>query len=77
MTKDNRDTSRILSEEDKKTDWPEKMKLSQAYKFLGISFTKMTKLVNSGVIKFERSPLDNRVKLVRRADLEELKRQFT
>jgi hypothetical protein len=58
-------------------EWPEKMKLSVARKFLGISFSKMTALINTGIIQYERNPLDNRVKLVMRADLEELKRQFS
>lgn len=58
-------------------DWPEKMKLSQAHKFLGVSVPKMTALVKSGRIKYEEDPLDGRVKLVRRADLEALKRQRT
>jgi hypothetical protein len=59
------------------TEWPEKMMLSLARKFLGISFSKMSTLVSSGVVKFERSPLDHRVKVVMRADLEKLKRQFS
>lgn len=54
---------------------PEKLKLTQARKFLGISFAKMTSLINSGTIKFEQDPLDHRVKLVKLADLEALKRQ--
>lgn len=54
---------------------PEKLKLSQARKFLGISFAKMTSLINSGTIEFEQDPLDHRVKLVKLADLEALKRQ--
>jgi hypothetical protein len=57
-------------------EWPEKMTLSLARKFLGISFSKMSTLVSTGVIKIERNPLDNRVKLVLRTDLEELKRQY-
>lgn len=61
----------------KETEWPEKLKLSQAQKFLGISSAKMTALISKGTIKFEQHPLDNRVKLVKRADLEDLKRQLT
>lgn len=56
--------------------WPEKMKLSQARKYLGVSVPKMTMLVRSGVLKFEKSPLDRRLRLVKRSDLEELKRQY-
>ena len=56
--------------------WPEKMQMSQARKYLGVSFQKMRKLVQSGILKFERSPLDGRLRLVKRSDLEELKRQY-
>lgn len=58
-------------------EWPEKMTLSLARKFLGISFSKISTLVSTGIIKVERNPLDNRVKLVSRTDLEELKRQYS
>lgn len=54
--------------------WPEKMKLSQALKFLGVSHAKMTSLVTNGVIPHERDPLDHRVKLVRKSDLEKFRR---
>jgi hypothetical protein len=52
--------------------WPEKMKLSEARMFLGIGVSKMTALVSSGKIAVEDDPLDRRVRLVRRSDLEEL-----
>ena len=54
--------------------WPEKMKLSVAHKFLGVSHAKLTCLVKTGIIPYEGDPLDHRVKLVRKADLEKLKR---
>jgi hypothetical protein len=53
-------------------EWPKKMKVSLAYKFLGVSQAKMTSLINNGVIPYELDPLDHRVKLVKRADLEAL-----
>jgi hypothetical protein len=52
--------------------WPVKMKLSQAAKFLGISSSTLSNLVGSGKISVEDDPLDRRVKLVKRADLEEI-----
>jgi hypothetical protein len=55
-------------------EWPEKMKLSLARKFLGISFSKMSYLIHKGTIKYEEDPLDHRVKLVKREDLEALLR---
>lgn len=61
----------------KAVEWPEKLKLSEARIFLGVSSGKMTNLINNGVIEYEQSPLDHRIKLVRRADLEQLKRQLT
>lgn len=48
------------------------MKLSLALKFLGVSHAKMTSLIHNGVIPHEPDPLDHRVKLVRRSDLEKL-----
>jgi predicted site-specific integrase-resolvase len=57
--------------------WPVKMKLSQAAKFLGISSSTMSNMIGSGKIKYEPDPLDSRVKLVRRVDLEELLRKRT
>ncbi len=57
--------------------WPEKMKLSEARKFLGVSASKMTTLVGSGRIAVEDDPLDRRVRLVRRSDLEKLLRRRT
>jgi predicted site-specific integrase-resolvase len=57
--------------------WPVKMKVSQAAKFLGISSSTMSNMIGSGKIKYEPDPLDNRVKLVRRVDLEDLLRKRT
>jgi hypothetical protein len=57
--------------------WPEKMKLSEARKFLGVSTSKMTTMVGSGRIAVEDDPLDRRVRLVRRSDLEKLLRKRT
>ena len=53
------------------------MKLSEARKFLGVSVSKMTNLVGSGRIAVEDDPLDRRVRLVRRSDLEKLLRKRT
>lgn len=61
----------------KKTKFPAKMKLTEARRYLNISFTKMTTLVRSGVISYEINPLDCREKLVKRADLEALKRNVS
>jgi hypothetical protein len=53
-------------------DWPVKMNISLAAKFLGISSSTMSNLVGSGKINYELDVLDRRVKLVKRSDLEEL-----
>jgi hypothetical protein len=58
-------------------DWPDKMSLTQARIFLGIGLSKITMLVRSGILKYEQHPLDFRVKLVKRSDLEKLKLEFT
>jgi hypothetical protein len=60
---------------DKAPEWPKNMTLTQARKYLGISFAKLTSLVRGGQIPFEKDPLDNRVKLVKRSDLDRLRRQ--
>jgi hypothetical protein len=60
----------------KATQWPEKLKLMQACEFLGISHSKLSMLIGMGRIKYEVPDLDHRVKLVKRSDLEELKRQY-
>lgn len=59
-----------------KETWPEKMKLSEAHRFLGVSHAKITSLVKTGVIPHERCPLDHRVKLIRKSDLERLKQAW-
>lgn len=58
----------------KEPEWPEEMKLTQARQYLGISFTKMTTLIKRGLLAFEEDPLDCRVKVVKRADLDKLRR---
>ena len=72
---ENRNSQDSNSQDAFTEEWPEKMRISQARKFLGVSPMKMTQLVSSGRLKYEIDPLDNRVKLVRRADLEALKRE--
>jgi hypothetical protein len=51
------------------------MKLRQACEYLGISHAKITSLVHGGALKFGHSELDHRVKLVKKSDLDELKRK--
>lgn len=58
--------SKLRSEE-----WPEKMRVSQARKFLGVSESKMSSLLRSD-LPWEWDPIDMRVKLVKRSDLEAL-----
>lgn len=61
--------SRIKVEND---DWPEMMPVSQARKFLGVGQSKISNLLSTGILPFERDHLDNRIKLVKRSDLEAL-----
>lgn len=56
----------------KSKKWPEKMKVSQARQFLGVSPAKMTALLTKGVIPYLTDPFDLRVKLIKRSDLEAL-----
>ena len=51
--------------------------VTQARRILGISANKMSALIGSGTLPYEQDPLDRRVKLVRRADVEGLMRKRT
>lgn len=53
-------------------EWPEVMTLGQACEYLGVSRTKITKLVQGGVLKFCHNELDRREKLVQREALDDL-----
>ena len=53
----------------------ELMKVAEARKILGISANKMSALIGSGTLPFEQDPLDRRVKLVKRSDVEGLMRK--
>lgn len=53
-----------------------KINLTEARKILGVSPNKMSKLVTDGTLHYELDPLDQRVKLVLRKDVERLK-QFS
>jgi hypothetical protein len=48
------------------------IKVSEARKILGISANKMAALIGSGALPHQLDPLDHRVKLVRRRDVENL-----
>lgn len=73
-----RKQSKILPQDINQTvEWPVKMKVSLAAKFLGISSSTVSNMINSGKIKYEKDPIDNRVKLVKRSDLEALLRRRT
>ncbi len=48
------------------------MTVGEARAYLGISKKKMAVLIASGELVTEPDPLDNRVKLIRRADVEAL-----
>lgn len=49
--------------------------VTEARRLLGISANKMSALIGSGTLPYEQDPLDRRVKLVRRADVEGLMRK--
>jgi excisionase family DNA binding protein len=48
--------------------------ISEAARFLGVSRTKVWQLVKNNIIPYQKDPLDDRKKLIRKADLEQLKR---
>jgi len=47
--------------------------ISEAARFLGVSRTKMWLLVKNNIIQYQKDPLDDRKKLIRKSDLEQLK----
>jgi excisionase family DNA binding protein len=47
--------------------------IQEAARFLGVSRTKVWQLLKNKVIPFQKDPLDDRKKLVRKSDLEQLK----
>lgn len=55
------------------TEEMKKINLTEARKILGVSPNKMSKLVTDGTLHYELDPLDQRVKLVLRKDVERLK----
>lgn len=48
--------------------------LMQAASYLGVSRMKLSRMVRAGELGYVTSPLDKRVKLFRRDDLDQLKR---
>lgn len=53
----------------------ELVNVAEARRILGISANKMSALIGSGTLPYEQDPLDRRVKLVKRSDLEGLMRK--
>lgn len=53
----------------------EYMTVAEARDHLGVSRRKIAQLVESGTLPAEENPLDARSKIVRRADVEALKRK--
>ena len=51
------------------------MSATEARKALGISANKMAALISSGTLPYEQDPLDHRVKLINRGDVESLMRK--
>ncbi len=48
------------------------MTVGEAREYLRVSRAKMTKLIKDGVLPSEPDPLDGRIRLVKRADVEAL-----
>ena len=47
--------------------------ISEAARYLGVSRTKVWQLVKNNIIPYQKDPLDDRKKLVRKSDLNKLK----
>ena len=48
--------------------------ISEAARFLGVSRTKVWQLVKNNIVPYQKDPLDDRKKLIRKSDLMQLKR---
>jgi excisionase family DNA binding protein len=53
------------------------MTAMEAQAYLGITPVTLAKLLKNGTLPFERDPLDGRVKMVKRADVEKLAARST
>jgi hypothetical protein len=57
---------------DKAQEGDEYIIAEEARQILGVGVNRMAQLLKDGVLPFERSPLDRRIKLIKRSDVEEL-----
>jgi excisionase family DNA binding protein len=53
------------------------MPLMEAARYLGISRSKMWTMVKNNIIPYKKDPLDNRKKLIKVSDLDELRTAST
>lgn len=53
----------------------EYLSLKDAAAYLGISTVKMGRLIKEGTVSYTTDPLDKRVKLIKRADVDRLRRE--
>lgn len=58
------------------TEMDKYVTVAQAQVMLGISKTKIARMITDGELVAVRHPLDKRVKLIKRADIERLLRGF-
>jgi hypothetical protein len=70
MANSRRSQARRSNFKSRNREWPEKMTVKQAHKFLGVSQAKMTQLLSQGLIQSQTNPIDMREKLIKRSDLE-------
>lgn len=54
----------------------EHITVAEAQKLLGVSHTKIWKLIKDGELQAYKSPLNKRVKLVKREDVERLRNTY-
>jgi len=53
----------------------ELMTVGEARDYLGVGKQKMAKLISTGVLATQPDPLDGRIRLIRRVDVEHLRKQ--
>lgn len=59
-----------------KPESSEHVTVAEAQKLLGVSHTKIWQLMKDGTLKAYKSPLNKRVKLVKREDVERLRNTY-
>jgi hypothetical protein len=76
MTASRQNRNRSAQKNVQAKEWPEKLTVAQAHRFLGVSPTKLTQLLKQRLLVVHKNPMDLRQKLIKRSDLEALLQEY-